>query len=221
MYYWGKSFTHDGTYYDWVKMHQVINKNSAPSDPDAWHLVRSLIRFLGDPSNLNMEYQSRGSSGEGSGASAENIPRTFRNCGYSNGGSWVDYNVNTLINDLSYGPAIGLGFMYRHIDVYHILGIRFTGKPYHSGGHAWIYDKDISQRKKVTVYRNTIFYREYYETRNLLHINWGNFDGTCNGYFLSSRLDFKTGLVTKGTETSGTYGYYQYNLSMVSGIRAN
>ena len=63
----------------------------------------------------------------------------------------------------------------------------------------------------------------YYQTRNLVHINWG-WGGIDDGYYLSTRFNTNEGpVLTRSvtTTTYGTSGYYQYQLQMNCGIRAN
>ena len=222
MYHWGLNYTYKDTYWNWTKMHEVINKYSTPSYSDSWDLVQRLLSTLGLSENLDMTYGAV-ADGEGSGASSSNAGRTFLHFGYSSGGSLEDYNFNTLKTNLAYGPVLGRGNAIKTVKVYKVLGIQVDKKTSYSEGHAWVYDQALVQRRQVKEYKNGILNSTYYQTRNLVHINWG-WGGIDDGYYLSTRFNTNEGpVLTRSvtTTTYGTSGYYQYQLQMNCGIRAN
>ena len=52
MYHHGKCVTYKDTYWDWPVMRYVYNRNSSPSNPNAWDLVKRLIALLGSSPNF-------------------------------------------------------------------------------------------------------------------------------------------------------------------------
>jgi len=222
MYHWGLDYTYKDTYWNWTKMRKIFNDLSSPPYSDSWDLVQRLLQILGLPENLDMEYGAVSDS-IGSGASGSNVSRTFQHFGYPDGGSLEDYDFDTVKSNLTYGPVYGQGHAIKTVKVTKILGVQVNKETYYTKGHAWVYDRSLVQRRMVKQYRDGILYDTYYQTRNLLHINWG-WGGHDDGYYLSTRFDSNEGaVITRSTTTTtyGTKGYYQYQLQINCGIRAN
>lgn len=219
MYHWKKNTTYKGTYWDWTKMKQIVDRYSVPTYSDAWSLVKKLLYTLGLSENLDMSYGAV-SDGEGSGAPVSNVRRTFEHFGYTSGGSFQNYDISTLKTNLAYGPAVGVGYAFKTVKTYEILGFKVGQKTTYSEGHAWVYDQVLVQRRQVKEYNNGFLSNTYYETRNLVHVNWG-WGGIDDGYYIYSRFDTNSGpVLTKSSTTTGISGYYQYELEMNCGIRA-
>ena len=217
MYHWGLNYTYKGTYWNWTKMHEIINESSSQSYPDSWDLAQRLIRTLGLPENLDMTY------GVGqSGALSSNAGRTFLNFGFAEGGSFEDYDFNTLQTNLAFGPVLGRGDAIKIVEVHEFLGIPIYTNIDYPSGHSWVYDQALVQRRHVSEYKDGRLNSTYYQTRNLVHINWG-WNGESDGYYLSTRLNANEGGVLTRCTTITTYGtpkYYQFRLQMNCGIRA-
>lgn len=56
------NYENDGYYYDWAKMHEIINYNSSSADPTVWPMVQHFVRALGNSDNLNVTYTPQGST---------------------------------------------------------------------------------------------------------------------------------------------------------------
>lgn len=132
--------------YKWDTMNRVGGMGDAPR----------LIRDLGIPANLDMDYGCGDSS-----ANTSNIPRTFKNFGYSNSGTVASgINYQTIKTQLKANmPVILVGFTN-------------AGK-----GHAWVCD-GYRQQEKCTY---TLLH---------LHMNWGWYewnypDCKYNGWYAS------------------------------------
>ena len=213
MYYWGKKYTYDGTYWDWDKMHQVKRYNSTPSDSLAWPLVQHLLYTLGKPSNLDVSYGQNSSS-----ANSDNIPRTFLHFGYASGGTLQNYSFSVMRDSIAARPVSGRGSDLKTVKK--VLGI-VVSTTY--TGHCWVFDQLLTRRRLVQEYHDGIFYDDFFEYQNFVHINWG-WGGYCDGYFLAnaSAFDCYQGQsFSRGTTTYGTEGYYQYNLEMNCKIKAD
>lgn len=220
MYHWGKNYSYKNTYWNWSTMRHVIDYSSIPSDTRSWDLVQRLLSTLGLQENLDMNYGAVADK-KGSSASCSKVSRTFENFGYADGGSLEEYNFNTLKQNLIYGPVLGCGYDTKTVKINKIFGIQVNKKTTYSGGHAWVYDKALVQRRQIKEYKDGLLNNTFYETRNFVHINWG-WGGQDDGYYFSTRLDTNSGpALTRGTTTYGVDGYYQYKLEMNCGIRAN
>lgn len=215
MYYHGKCVTYKDTYWDWPVMRYVYNQNSTPTNPNAWDLVKRLIALLGIPENLDVTYGAVADL-QGSSSSPGNIPRTFEHFGYASGGSIEDYDYTTLKNNLQNGPAIGIGYCYKTTTVTTFLGIPINTEITYSGGHGWVFDQSMTRRRSVDVYYEGRLVYSYYQTEELIHINWGWNDGIDNGFYYPFRFDVNEGWVTRGSTstTEGTNLYFQFNLQM-------
>lgn len=210
MYYWGKDFTMDGYDFDWDIMRLHKSKNEPYEE--AYEMIGELFLKLGQPNNLNMDYQV-----DGSGAYSDDVPRTFVNCGYTNGGYNEDYNYDRLYNIISSRPAYISG-KSKKID-HKFLGI--TVSTSYSGGHAWVVDQILTRTRKKYTYSDGVKISTTTQYEHLVHCNWG-WDGSCNGYYYSSQFDTNEGPVTRAGETGSQRDYYyQYLLKMNVNIIAD
>lgn len=108
-----------------------------------------------------------------------------------------------------------------------ILGIKVDEIVLNKYGHAWVYDKAITQKQIINVYNHdNQWVRSFDRTRSLVHINWG-WGGENDGYFLSTNpASFDTrSIIDDFTYLDVPYyrgesGLYQYDLLMNCGIRA-
>ena len=70
---------------------------------------------LGTSENLNMSYNTK--TNGGSGAKSQNIPRTLKNFGYSDGGHLIDYNTKTIVSELKNKHSVLVsGFSHKKVN---------------------------------------------------------------------------------------------------------
>lgn len=204
MYHYGYSYTYNGFYYDW----NLMKYYASGAD-----MIYQLFVDLGSSENLAMRYGEKESS-----ASAENVPRTFRNFGYSSGGTLQDYNTDKLLTELImyWRPVYVRGDAIK--TQHKVLGIVMSNS--YSGGHAWVVDAMLQRRREVMVYINGKYDRTYTDSEILVHCNWG-WNGDFNGYYYGGVFDTNKGPVltrSSSDESNGQEGYYQYRLQMITGI---
>ena len=214
MYYWGKNFTIDGYAFNWNLMHKHIASYNRYQP--AYDMIGELFLKLGLPKNLDMSYKT-----SGSGAYDKNVPRTFTNCGFANGGKNESYNYDLLYNNISAGPAYISGYSKKTVKKF--LGI--TVQTTYSGGHAWVIDQILTQSRKKYTYTDGVLTSTATQYRHLVHCNFGwDSNNSKNGYYFSAQFDTNKGPVTRAEET-GTMAnsqadyYYQYKLNMNINIR--
>jgi|GEM_PF-545092 len=215
MYYWGKSVMYKGIFWDWTKMREIVDSSSAPKHEESWTQVKQLIRILGSKENLDADY-----GGKITLADISNVSRTFKNFGFYDGGHFGKYNYSELMRNISYGPALCEGYSIKNVRKQIILGMKVKQETWYTNEHAWVFDKALRRRRRVNVFADGKFENYYYQTQNLIHINWGLGDDS-NGYFLPTRFDANEEPITRGTTTSGVENYYQFKLQMNCNIRAN
>lgn len=192
--------------------------------------VARLLKELGNHNNLDITYSNEG---EGSGGSFSNIPRTFVNMGYAEGGVCEDYNTNKIVNDLSNGyPVIIAGSYYRKSVKDYILGFIPNGSHYeYSFSHGWLGHglKKMSRKiEYIDVELDKVYKTETQEYWYVL-CNFGekifNEQHNLNTYYLSGLFDddqypdISEGIPLEKEGYEGTYGHYSFNLRMVTGIR--
>jgi hypothetical protein len=153
-------------------------------------------------------------------AEVSNTFRAFKNFGFTDGGSFQVYNYSKLTQNLANGPALGSGYSIKHVYKYKILGMKVGQKTWYTDRHVWVFDKALKRRRRVNVYSDGKFESFYYQTQNLIHINWGWGDDS-NGYFQPTRFDANQEPITRGTTTYGIENYFQFKLQMNCNIRAN
>lgn len=171
--------------YNWSAM--PLNMGSAETS--------RLMRDLGLPSNLNMDYKCNGS-----GAQTAQSTSTFQNFGYSSGGSYNNYNYFTVKSEVMSGyPVILAGGRD--------AGWWIFGQ--YKDGHAWVCDgvqewmyfncvpDPNTPGEQISVYSGN------YDA--FLHMNWG-WGGAWNDWY--SAFNWNPG--------SHTFNYRQ---KMITGIR--
>lgn len=210
--------TYKGYSFDWNEM--TKNKNGWYCSPKGQDQIARLMVELGTKSNLNMSYNL--SEKGGSGAKAENIPRTLKNFGYSNGGSLKGYNTTSVVSELKNGFGVLVGG-FSHKKVKKFLGIKT--KTTYSGGHRWLCHGLLERRRTVKTYsssgvlQSTTTESEWYPL-----CNWG-WGGYQDGYYLSSAFNSSNGpSYPDGTRSplneNGSDDYnFQFKITAVTGIR--
>lgn len=209
MYYWGNNVTLEGYTFDWNLMRK--HKSNSQSYPLAHDMIGMLYLKLGIPENLDMSYNITGS-----GAYDSNVPRTFENFGYTSGGQNESYDYDLLYEKIGEGPAYISG--YSHQTTKTFLGI--TVRIEYEGGHAWVIDEILEQRRQCIKYINGEKKSTQMQSRRLVHCNFG-WNGSFNGYYYSANFNTNEGPVLKSTNESNNQesGYYQYLLNMNRSIR--
>ena len=83
-------------------------------------------------------------------------------------------------------------------------------------GHAWVVDGCITQKRSVKLCTNSgAIIDEYYETRDLIHCNWG-WNGVCDGYYFMNIFDLSEGAVVPDEDFPSTQNrHYNLNLSAI------
>lgn len=213
MYYWGHNYTYDGYYFDWNVMQDrsgLYNSGSL-----AYQMIAELMYKLGLPENLDVDYDT-----DGSGADNANVSRTFRNFGYISGGSIESYNFDEIYNVIASRPVYIAGWALKKVTKNIILGITIKTTTSYKEGHAWVIDQVLTRGRYKYTYIDGIkqpdIIKEY---EKLVHCNFG-WRGSNNGFYYSKKFNTNEDPVTRKTTTttSGTSGYYQYNLKMNTGI---
>lgn len=215
--------------FDWNEMNKHIN--ASYSYPPAYSQIARLMQQLGLGKNLNMEYGL--SSQGGSGANPENIPRTLKKFGFSNGGSLKDYNTETVVSELRQGYHILIGgYESRTLHKNKFLGITVKKYYTYSGGHRWLAHGLLQRVRTISTYNSNnvlVSEKEECEWYPLCNFGWG---GSCDGYYLSGAFDTAIGpaynwsgpftrsdLGGELVENESTPNNFQFKMTMVTGIR--
>lgn len=209
--------SHNGYSYDWTAM--TTNANGKYCTETGQYQIARLMIELGTSENLNMSYNTNANGG--SGAKSENIPRTFKNFGYSDGGKLIDYNTETIVSELKNKHCV-LVSGFSHKKVKKFLGIKV--KTSYSGGHQWLCHGLLKRERLVETYssdgvlQGTSMEEEWY-----VLCNWG-WNGYQDGYYLSKAFNTVQGPTYPDTRSidnineSENYNY-QYKIQAIVGIR--
>lgn len=150
-----------------------------------------------------------------SGAWEQNIPRTLKNFGYSNGGTFADYNKNTVLNELKSGYALAISaYAIKTVTKKKFLGITVKTTTSYSEGHTWVLDRVMWRYRTKKTLNNGVITKIETESDYLVRCNYG-WEGKDNGYYYADAFDTNSGPATR----SGTAGYYQYDIDIVYNIR--
>ena len=193
--------------FNWL---EILNATPTGLDQTA-----RLLQQLGLSQNLDVSYGL-----EASGAKPENIKRTLNNFGYACNGL-NNYDSTEIIRELTAGyPCLVGGQSIRK--KHKFLGITFS-TTYHEG-HRWLLHGLLTRKKLRTEYAfDGSVISSYYETNShYVLCNWGWGSSPRNGYYLSGVFDTNHKPdITRGeeVETSGEEYNFQYQLSMIIGIR--
>lgn len=185
--------------------------------------VGILMRQLGTPNNLDMQYSTNGSS-----ANPENIPRTLENFGFSNGGTLCNYASYAVINELQSGyPILIGGFDTRYTTIKtNIFGRIVDTSVSYGGGHRWLAHGLLDRRRPVYHYEHGSLVESYYEDYYYILCNFG-WDGDSDGYYADWVFDTPAGpvydesIITRGTTTTTECDSlnFKYHITTVLGIR--
>lgn len=182
--------------WDELKQHVVTLDNTPCSCSETNHTnLAILFRELGEL--LNMIYGVDGSS-----ANFGNITDVLIGLGYTS--NYQDsYNWDVVRSELDSARVVAMS------------GVRVDeeGK---DAGHVWVVD-GYKTRTKIT----NISGKEYTETHNYLHINWG-WSGKGNGYYWAdpfSAIQYEE-LDNKADDATGNSSDYNKELGIITGIKA-
>ena len=186
------------------------------NDDVAWLLSR-----LGDPVNLNTTYKYDGSS-----SNSNNIPRTLRNFGYSNGGQNKSFSSFDIKQELKKGyPVLISGCSFTKDSITPSGSLWWE----YSGGHQWIGQGLMEVTYKIDHFIGegpyTRFLGSTTETFSYILCNMGWGDCSSNGYYLCDVFDTNKGPAfdengcSKRAIISGEKYVYKYNFMAVTGIR--
>ena len=206
--------SYGGQNYDWDSMTQYPYADLCSATSQ--NQIATLMYQLGISKHLNVDYGTEADGG--SSADPKNIPRTLVSMGYSSGGELKNYNTEEMVSEIKNGYPILVGGASdrKRVD---ILGIKFSY--IYSGGHRWLVHGLLERRREVRRHniKGEVIYK-YFESVYYPQCNWG-WTGTADGYYLSEVFDSTQGPIYEDTFRSeeGTSGNYQYNITMVSGIR--
>lgn len=211
-------YSHNGYSYDWTEMTAKAYGNYCTESGK--NQIARLMIDLGTSENLNMSYNTK--TNGGSGAKSQNIPRTLKNFGYSDGGHLIDYNTNTIVSELKNKHSV-LVSGFSHKKVKKFLGIKVHTS--YSGGHQWLCHGLLKRERLIETYssdgvlQDTSIEEEWY-----VLCNWG-WDGYEDGYYLSKAFNTVEGPVYPDTKivdnTNGSEDYnYQYKIQAIVGIRS-
>ncbi len=201
--------SYGGYSFDWDEM--LVNNESLD--------IARLMKQLGLPENLDIQYSS-----SGSGAYLSNAPRTFQNFGYSSPGTYASYNATTIMNNVMTGKPVLIGgqktryiYMLNPLNTMVFVGCEFKG-------HAWLGDGGKIITTTTHVYNlQTGAYTVLGPTTNkYIHCNFG-WKGRFNGLYLCDNIDAPDTTSGPHIISGNTYyyaddNYFQYSLEMVTGI---
>lgn len=208
--------------YNWKEMvkHHPLN-DPLKRHSDAGDDIGRLYRDLGK--SLRVQY-----SPKGSGAYSEDVPKTFQEFGYTNGGVLSDFSFEKVQDELIRANGKGYPIYISASDTIiiehkHNWWRNWTETSY-NGGHAFVID-GISKAQRVVRVVQTFTGKElhrHYETLDLLHANLGWDKDRYNGYYNKHVFNTQEGPFLKNTTSpiiEGEDRVYRYNFKIITGIR--
>ncbi|MDR0891123.1 MAG: C10 family peptidase [Mediterranea sp.] len=220
--------SNDGYTYNWSDM---VNQMQYPIDTDCSNpatraQIARLFQQISISKNLDISF---GIGADGSGTQSSYIPRTLRNFGYSNGGSYGGYNETTITNELMSGYIAAVsGYAAKTVKKKKFLGITISTRTTYSRGHTWVLDALMKRERTRTILNNNTTISSDTETEYLVHCNWG-WDGKDNGYYYSGAFNatenedyIPIGRIDndgpKWTRSDDAFNF-QYKINAITGIR--
>lgn len=221
--------SYEGYSFDWSEMNKHISTRY--SYTPAHEQIARLMQQLGLSKNLDMNYglPSEG----GSGANPKNIPKTLRNFGFSKGGSLSSYETDRVVAELKYGYHVLIGgYESRTLHKNKFLGITTSTYYTYSGGHRWLAHGLLQRVRTISKYNSSnelISEKEVSMWYPLCNFGW---NGYGDGYYLSGAFDTNKGAEEEwngprlrsssdkeNPESEGSPNNFQYNMTVVTGIR--
>ena len=166
---------------------------------------------------VNTKYGKTSSS-----AYLEDVPAYMASLGFDPG-TYGEFNTEQVLASLEdYYPVIVSGSALKK-DVYktYMLFWEKYSHTYYDDNHTWLVDGAIMTYRTIYVtYQGETYQFDRQNQKLLMHCNFGWPELTLDGYYDWGVFDTRQGPVTRGhTNTSGSKGYYQYNVMCVTGIR--
>lgn len=214
---------YNGHRYNWTEMlkHRNERTNQNKVNPAAYSDLALLSEIITRPENLDMKFAL-----DGSGAWLYNVPRTLQRLGYFHGGTHGAWSISTVLNELKeypYYPVLVSAYAYKTVtrseveDNQKILGINIhapEGTKY-TEGHTFMLESAMIRERKIR-YVHPGVSGPNTKTETLVYVNYG-WSGTDNGYYNAGVFDTVSGPVVRSQ--TGNAGYYQYNITMLYGVR--
>ena len=150
---------------------------------DSTHIgIGFLMQLLGNSDNLDIDYDYNGSSG-----SIADAPIALHNFGYAHPGVYDDYNISTIMSNLTIGLPVlirGEGAFYKtYLDPN-------VPQEITSGGHAWLGDGCAIIQRTMLIYNFATgqYIAQGPIVSQYVHCNFG-WSGKGNGLFLSGHYN--------------------------------
>lgn len=197
------------TSYNWNVMMPASGNESLATFQTISHLMSDV------GTGLNTNYGKTQSS-----AYFSDIQGYLNGLGY-NTGTYESYNSNDVSLSLSSNrPVLVAGSAIKK-DVYkkYLIFWEKYSHTYYECSHAWIVDGMIMSMTPMYLIENGKQHFTSYVFNTLIHCNWGWPELGLDGYYNDKSFNINNGPVTRAhTETSGTEGYYQYNVECIVNI---
>lgn len=208
-------------FYSWNEMikHHPLSNPTEDYLP-AYDQIGRLYRDLGK--SLRVQYAP-----DGSGAYSEDVPKTFLEFGYANGGVLSNFSFNTVQKELSKANGKGYPLYISASDTMEVKYQHFLWWDWkevsYNGGHAFVID-GVSKVQRLVREINVSTGEEVsrrYETLDLLHANLGWNTASHNGYYNKNVFDTNNGPLLQSMTNSivGKSKVYRYNFKVITGIR--
>lgn len=199
---------YSGFTFDWDEMTKFEKAYNVSEE--AKNSIGKLMQFLGEKNNLAVSYGKDQSS-----ADLDNVKRSLRNFGYSNGGSIKDYSTADIVSELIKRNSVVIsGYSHKNN-----IWEWFSSFKVYTGGHSWLAHGLLRRSRTVTEYSRGKLIKEWTETKWYILCNWGwNCDD--DGYYLSEVFDTNAGPSFPSETRSSDEDYnYKYKLQTLTGIR--
>lgn len=150
---------------------------------DSTHIgIGFLMQLLANSDNLDIDYDYNGSSG-----SIADAPIALHNFGYAHPGVYDDYNISTIMSNLT----IGLPVLIRGEGAFYTTYLDpNTPQNINSGGHAWLGDGCAIIQRTMLIYNFATgqYIAQGPIVSQYVHCNFG-WSGKGNGLFLSGHYN--------------------------------
>lgn len=161
--------TYNGYTYDWNLLANCPDSLSIAQNPTATEQICHLMKDLGVPNNLNVDYTTYEWT---TTALPGNVTRTLKNFNVYNPGQYMTYSTNLVIEDLKRGYPVIMGGWSETSPV----------------GHSWIVHGMITMCTPIYVYVGEEMYDSFEEYEYYFDMNWG-WNSVGDGYYLETGLN--------------------------------
>ncbi|WP_300897277.1 C10 family peptidase [uncultured Alistipes sp.] len=215
---------YNGHRFNWTEMlkHRNEKTNNDHMNPLAYSDLALLGEIITRPENLDMDFDL-----EGSGAWLYNVPRTLERLGYFHGGTHGEWSAKIALDELGeypYYPVMVTGYAIKNTTRNEmsgsekILGINIEAPQgvYYSKGHTFLVESAMIRERKIKYVHPNVTTSNTTRSETLVYVNYGWGDDS-NGYYNAGVFNTVAGPVTRSQ--TGTDYNYQYNLTMLYGVR--